>query len=204
MATQCSSSRSHPTQDISCFADCHQMLRLLSLRIRFPFLPSFSIFHRFDPCVVVVYFVVSSVFLWLEEVDDFVFPSLFGSFHWSVCLVFDAEAGVPFCRFLRPSFVWQRCYSHCQTPFHSSVCSNPAWDFGCFHLFYGCTSASFHEFHSSSSVSAVSITSSVSFMKETSLPWSQSVFELLPSAVSSSELLWFSFSPSSSFSFLLV
>ena len=34
--------------------------------------------------------------------------------------------------------------------------------------------------------------------------WSQSVFELLPSAVSSSELLWFSFSPSSSFSFLLV
>ena len=63
-----------------------------------------------------------------------------------------------------------------------------------------------YSIHSSSSISAVSITSSVSSMKETSLSWSQSVFELLPSAVSSSELLWFSFSPSpcwSKFSFCI-
>ena len=55
-----------------------------------------------------------------------------------------------------------------------------------------------------SSISAVSISSSVSFMKETSLSWSQSVFELLPYAVSSSGPLWFTFSSSPSFSFLLV
>ena len=61
-----------------------------------------------------------------------------------------------------------------------------------------------YSIHSSSSISAVSVSSSVSFMKETSLSWSQSVLEMLPSAASSSELLWFSFSPPSSFSFLLV
>ena len=46
--------------------------------------------------------------------------------------------------------------------------------------------------HSSSSI-AVSISSSESFMKETSLSWSQSVFVLLRSAVSSSQYLWFAF-----------
>ena len=46
---------------------------------------------------------------------------------------------------------------------------------------------------SSSSISLVSISSSVSFMKEMWLSWSQSVFELIPSAVSSSELRWFVF-----------
>ena len=40
-----------------------------------------------------------------------------------------------------------------------------------------------YSIQSSSSLSAVSISSSVSLMKETSLSWSQSVFELLPSAV---------------------
>ena len=46
-----------------------------------------------------------------------------------------------------------------------------------------------YSIHSSSSISAVSISSSISFMKETSLSWPQSAFELLPTAVSSSELL---------------
>ena len=41
-------------------------------------------------------------------------------------------------------------------------------------------------------------------LKLVSLSWSQSLFELLPSAVPSSELLWFTFSSSPSFSFLLV
>ena len=167
--------------------------------------PYFSIFGHFDPCVVVLYFVAFHLFtfLWLEEFSDFVFPSLFWSSHWTVCLVFDAEAGVPFCRFLCPSFIWKRCNSHCQTPFHSSVCFNPAWDFGCFHPFNGCRCASLRVFNPSK-ISAVSIASSVSFIKETSLSWSQCVFELMPSAVQSSELLWFAFSSSPSFSFLLV
>ena len=46
---------------------------------------------------------------------------------------------------------------------------------------------------SSSSVPAVSMSSSVSSMEETSLFWSQSVFELLPSSVSPSEFWWQSF-----------
>ena len=39
----------------------------------------------------------------------------------------------------------------------------------------------------SSSISVVSMSSSVSHMKETSLSWSQSVFEMMPSSVSPSE-----------------
>ena len=46
---------------------------------------------------------------------------------------------------------------------------------------------------SSSSVPAVSMSSSVSSMEETSLSWSQSVIELLPSSVSPSEFWWQSF-----------
>ena len=63
------------------------------------------------------------------------------------------------------------------------ACFNPASDFGCFHPFNGSGCASFHVFNP-----FVSISSSVSFMKETSLSWSQSAFELLHSAVSSSEV----------------
>ena len=50
-----------------------------------------------------------------------------------------------------------------------------------------------YSIQSSSSISPVSISSSVSFMKEMSLSMSQSVLELLPSIVSSSDFLWFSF-----------
>ena len=60
-----------------------------------------------------------------------------------------------------------------------------------------------YSIQSSSSISPVSISSSVSFVQEMSLSWSQSVLELLPSAVSSSELLWLALSSSSSSSFLL-
>ena len=59
-----------------------------------------------------------------------------------------------------------------------------------------------YSIQSSCSISGVPFSSSVSFAKETSLSWSQSVLELLPSTVSSSELLWHSFSSPPPFSFL--
>ena len=55
---------------------------------------------------------------------------------------------------------------------------------------------SMYSFHSSSSISPASISSSESFMKEMSMSWSQSVFELLPSAFSSDENVAFTFSSS--------
>ena len=98
-------------EDFFCCARCQQILRLLSLQI-------------------VLYFVVFRVFSFLkhEEVIYFIFPSLFWSSHWSVCLVLGAEAGVPVCRFLCPSFIWKRRNSHCQAPFHSLMCFNPSWE----------------------------------------------------------------------------
>ena len=71
--------------------------------------PSFCFFFcHFDPCVIVLCFIPFRLFsfFWLEEFIDFVFPSLFWSLHWSVCLVLGAEAWVPFCGFLCPWFVW--------------------------------------------------------------------------------------------------
>ena len=79
-------------------------------------------------------------FLKFEEVVDFLFPSRSRFSNWSVCLVSNAEAEVPFCYLVRPPFI-------------------------------------------------SSITSSVSFVNETSLSRPQSVFELLPSMISSSDLL---------------
>ena len=130
MATQRSSSRSHPTacrsdgarveldlaENIFCLADCHQMLRLLSLRIRFPFFPSFTISCGFAPRVIVFNFVAFRRFSFFrfEQVIDFTFPSLSRSSLWSAGLVSDAEAGVSFCCLLCPSFIWWRCNPHCQ------------------------------------------------------------------------------------------
>ena len=51
-----------------------------------------------------------------------------------------------------------------------------------------------YSIRSSALMSAVSMSSSVSSMTETSLSWSHSVFELLPSSVSPSELGWRCFS----------
>ena len=126
--------------------------------------PCFSFFDHSDPCVVVLYFFAFHLFsfLWLEEFIEFVFPSLFWSSHWSVCLVFDAEARVPLCRFLCPCFIWKRSRPHCQTPFHSSVCFNP--HVGCFHPFNGCRCDSLQVFNPFFLFSAVPISSSVSFV----------------------------------------
>ena len=70
--------------------------------------------------------------------------SLISSFHCG------AEAWIPFCSFSYPSFLWKRCHSHRQSPFHSSVCFDPAWDLGCIHPFFRFNCASFYVTRSSS------------------------------------------------------
>ena len=147
------------------------------------------------------YFIASRLFgfLWLEEIIYFVLPISFWSSHCCVCPVLGAETWISFCCFLCPSLIWYRCNSPCQAPFSAQH--------EIFAVFILSTAIDvlllIHSIQSSSSSSPVSISSSVSFMKEMSLSWSQSVLELLPSAVSSSELLWLAFSSSSSSSFLL-
>ena len=72
----------------------------------------------------------------------------------------------------------------------SSLCvTNPARDIGCPHFSSASLVLLFRYSIQSSSISVVSMSSSVSPMKETSLSWSQSVFELIPSSVSPSEFL---------------
>ena len=123
------------------------------------------------------YFIASRLFgfLWLEEIIYFVFPSLFGRltvlFVWYLVL----RRGCHFAAF----FV------------HRSSCTD-AILLAKRHFQPSMRFLLFTSIQSSSS--PVSISSSVSFMKEMSLSWSQSVLELLPSAVYSSELLWLAFS----------
>ena len=122
---------------------------------------SFHLFLVFccpDPCVIVFQVVSLCLFcfLWLEELIDVVFPSLFRSSHCSACFGSNAEAWIPFCCF----FV---------------------------NLVSGCEAILIANHHFIFFFSAVSMSSSVSSMKETSLSWSQSVFELLLSSVSPSE-----------------
>ena len=113
---------------------------------------------------------------------------MISSSHWSVCLVHGAEAWVPCCCFLCPSFIWKRCNSRYQTPFPSSVCFSIAVAV----LLITCSSI-----QSSSSISScVNLLIGVFHEGEMSLSWSQSVFE---SAASPSELLCFVFCISSIF-----
>ena len=143
-------------EDVFCFAHCQQILRLLSLRIHFPWLSIFLYVLPLWSICRVLYFITFRLFsfLKLQEVACFIYPSLSWSSHWSICLVLGAEAWVPFCAFLCPSFVWWRCNSHCQS----------------IRLFDRCRCASLHVFNPVlSSISTVSISSSVSFMKEMSL-----------------------------------
>ena len=123
---------------------------LLSLHIHFSLLSIFHDFCHFDPCVVVFHVISFRLFSFLMfgEFVNLSFPSLLRSSHWSVCLVLGTETWVPFCCFLCPSLVWKRCNPHCQTPFHSSVCFNPQWNFGCLHPFNGYRCASCHVFNS--------------------------------------------------------
>ena len=60
-------------------------------------------------------------FLWFEKVVSFIFPSFPQSTHCSACLDFGTKSWVPFSSFPCPSLFWWRCYSHPQSPLHSSV-----------------------------------------------------------------------------------
>ena len=86
-------------------------------------------------------------------------------------LVLVLNPGFQFCSFPYPSLFWWRCYSHPQSPYHSSVHFGRTRNLGPPH----------------------SISLSESSAKETSLSWSQSVSVLLPSCVSLSEFSWLSF-----------
>ena len=130
------------------------------------------------PSMVVFYVTAVRCFcyLWFEKVAYFVFPSFPQSTPCSACLDFGTKSWVPSSSFPYPSFFWWRCYSHRQSPFHSSVHFDRTRNLGPSH----------------------SISLSESSAKETSLSWSQSVSVLLPSCVSLSEFssLFFSFSMS--------
>ena len=170
---------------------CSRHGRLLGLRccnclFAFHFFPSITICCHFCRCFS-FQFLSSFQFPQVWEFVNFIFPSLFRSSHWSVCLVLGTETWVPFCRFLCPSLVWKRCIARrhfillCVSIQHGIVAA--------FILSIAIAVLLFmYSIHSSSSIFAVSISSSVSFLKETSLSWSHSVFELQPSTVSSSEL----------------
>ena len=72
---------------------------------------------------------------------------------------------------------------------------DPARDIGCPHLFFGLSRASFYVFGPIFLFSSCRVDVFVGVFQEgdTSLSWSQSVFELLPSSVSPSEFWWQSF-----------
>ena len=159
--------------------------------------PSFSIFATFIQVSLFLYFVAFRLFsfLSLEEVMYLAFPSLFfsglatGLFLWRM---------VP-----RPRFHFAAFFAHrlsgsdaifiAKRHFILLCVSIQHWILAAFILSAAvavllsmCSIRS-----SSSSISPVSISSSVSSVKKMYLSWSHLVFELLPSAVSSSELLWF-------------
>ena len=127
--------------------------------------PCFSMFDHSDPCVVVLYFVAFHLFsfLWLEEFIEFVFPSLFWSSHGLYV----------WCLMLRPGFHSAAFFAHVSSGSEAGLIAKH-------HFILLCVSirmlAAFilsmavavilcmYSIHSSSSISAVPISSSVSFM----------------------------------------
>ena len=153
--------------------ECQLFLFACCREFIFFFFPFVSLLCYLYPSMVV--FDVTAVrcfyFLWFEKVVYFVFPSFPQSTHCSACLDFGTKSWVPFSSFPYPSFFWWRCYSHRQSPLHSSVHFDRTRNLGPPHSF------SLHE----------------SPAKETPLFWSQSVSVLLPSCVSLSEFCWLAF-----------
>ena len=169
-------------------------------------LPFFDFCCYFDACVVVVYFVAFRLF---------VSSGLRKSFNSSSHLFSGLSTGLfVWCLVLRLGFHVAAVFAHRSFGSDAILVAKRHFTLLCVSIQHGILAAFFlstaiavllfmYSIQSSSSISSVSISSSVSFMKEVLLSWSQSVFELLRSAVSSSELLWFAFSSSSSSSFLL-
>ena len=213
VAARWSPPRKHPTsrrsgsvlveldlvEDLFCCAYCQQMLRLLFLHIRFPLLSIFL-----DSFVSISLHFVSSVSSGLKK-------SFISSSH--------LFSGLPtglfvWCMVLRPGFHFAAFFAHRSSgsdailiPKRHVILLCVSIQHGIFTAFILSTAVAVllftYSIHSSSSIWLVSISSPVSFMKEMWLSWSQYVFELLPSAASSPELLWFAFSSPSSSSFLL-
>ena len=99
--------RIDPEQSFLIVPRCPLLFLLLSLRSRSP---SFAVFCRFDPCVVVFHIVsccrFNFDFFRLEELVDLVFPLSSRSSYGSVESVFCAEFRVPFSSFYDASFFW--------------------------------------------------------------------------------------------------
>ena len=169
------------------FCLCSSYPKFLLLQC-FASLSSFS----FDPffffaCTFHVLLFFSSRFLWSISILLAFRHSLISSSHLFRGLPTGLFVLTPFSYFTCPTLLGERCNSQCHSPLHPSVSLFPASIF----VFIMCSSASFvfllmFSIQSSSSISPLSISSSVSSWKETSLSWSQ--FELCfePSSVSSS------------------
>ena len=168
--------------------------------------PSFSICGRFDPRVIVFSCccVSSLQFLQVWRNRSFLLPisfevfpleCMYGAWCWGLGSILRLSFSIVRLAAMRFSSLISISFF---CVFQSSM-----WNSGCFHSLSVAVVVLLFMYliHASFFITAVSNSSSVSFMQETSLSWSQSVFELLPSDVSSSELLWcaLSSSPSSSF-----
>ena len=152
--------------------ECQLFLFACCREFIFFFFPFVSLPCYLYPCVVVftslpfVAFVSSGLKKSFTS-SSHLFFSLPTALH---VLILVLHPGFQFSSFPYPSFFWWRCYSHPQSPFHSSVHFGRTRNLGPPH----------------------SISLSESSAKETSLSWSQSVSVLLPSCVSLG-VLWLSF-----------
>ena len=132
------------------------------MRMHFPLLP---IFLDFWPTLIhVSLFFISLPFI--SSVSSGLRNSLISSSHLLVGLRTGLYVWSLMLRrgpFLCLSFIWKRCNSHCQTPFHSSVCliQHGIWLLSSFQWLSLCSFM--YSIHFSSSIPAVSISSSVSF-----------------------------------------
>ena len=172
-------------------------------------------FHRFPSLSIFCHFFQVSLFFISFPFVSSVSPGLRKSFISSSHLFFGLAAGLlVWCLVLRPGFHFAAFFAHRSSGNDAILTANRHFILlrvsiqqGILAAFILSTAADailfMYSIQPSSSISPASISSSVSFVREMPLSWSQSVFELLPSAVSSSELLWFAFSSSSSSSFLL-
>ena len=150
--------------------------------IRFHCFPSFTLFFYFYPSAVVLLslpFVLSVSCGWKKFIY-FVFPSLIWSSHCSVCLVLSAGLFSILLLSLSIAHLVKMQFS-----LPSAISSIQDGNLAAFILSTAIAELRFkNSIQYSPSISVVSLPSSVSSMKELSLSWSQSVLELLTSAVS--------------------
>ena len=145
------------------------LLRFLQfLFFCFPFFVLFCLIHPIAVVFEVISFCVLCFFS-PHKVVDVVFPSFLWSSDWSSCSDFVVQTRMPIKDLTCPSFFREGCNPFCHSPLHPSVCLYPAK----YLHFFMCSSASLvlllmNSIHSSS-FSLLSISSSLSSWKETSL-----------------------------------